>query len=207
MEEPTVANSLKGVLHADEVFVGASPRTSREHREKRTDKQPVAILVEKDGPKAHIKVVCDVTRDTLHKHILEVADPSSTIMTDEASVYRGIGEHFDGGHHSVSHVKGQYAKFEDGLIVSNNSAEAVAGIIQRSLYGVHIHVSRVHLQRYMNERQFQYSYRHLPDLDRVKLVLKGAVGKRLLYRRPTGSDPLLGGTPEGGTATTAPPQA
>ncbi len=192
MREEPVANSLKGVLHADEVWVGGSPRVARSKREHRTEKQPVAILVEHGGTKAHIRAVCDVTKDTLFKHIRTVADSSSTIMTDENTAYKGIGEYFDGGHHSVCHVKGQYGKKEDGLMVSNNTAEAVAGIIQRSLYGVHIHVSRPHLQRYLDERQFVFGNRDKSDVEKVMLVLKGAVGKRLTYRRPKQAEQVAG---------------
>lgn len=195
MHEEPVQNALKGVLHCDEAYIGGKPRKTRMNRENRTDKLPVAVLVERDGTKAYSRVMPNVTKANLFQHIKSVADPASTIMTDELGSYMGIGEHFDGGHYSVKHIAGEYAKREDGLTVSNNSAEGYIATLKRSIYGVHYHYSKVHAQRYISERDFMYSHRNESEVERVKLILKGAVGKRLTYRAPKGlrQGGLLGG--------------
>lgn len=41
-----------------------------------------------------------------------------------------------------------------------------------------------HLQRYLNEFDFRYSYRKITDPERTIAALQGIEGKRLTYRRP-----------------------
>lgn len=184
MRTEPVKDALKGTIEADEAFIGGKPRKHRSEREKYYEKQPIVVLVERETGRAYSKVVCDVTKNTLFNHILSVAAPSATIMTDEWRGYMGIGEHFDGGHHSVRHNIGQYAKKEDGKVVTSNTAESYIAILKRSIYGTHHHYSRVHAQRYIDERDFVFSNRDMSDVDRVLQVLRQASGKRLPYRAP-----------------------
>lgn len=181
MALPVEENMMGGVIHADEAYVGGKPRNKgNSKRGLGTNKQPITTLVERDGDRAYTRVVCRVTKDTLHSNILSVVRKDSTIMTDENFKYRGIGKHFTGGHHSVSHKKGEYSR--DG--VSSNTAESVFAIIKRSVYGIHHHYSKEHMQHYLNERDFMWTNRKSTDVQRAHLAIKGAEGKRLMYKKP-----------------------
>lgn len=46
------------------------------------------------------------------------------------------------------------------------------------------HVSEVHLSRYLAEFEFRYSNRKITDSERAACAVRGAEGKRLLYRGP-----------------------
>ncbi len=48
------------------------------------------------------------------------------------------------------------------------------------------HVSRGHLSRYCDEFAFRYENRKTSDGDRSGLIVKGAEGKRLIYKQPEG---------------------
>jgi hypothetical protein len=53
--------------------------------------------------------------------------------------------------------------------------------------GVYQHCGEQHLQRYLDEFDFRYSNRAalgIDDAERTTRLLKGAEGKRLMYRRP-----------------------
>ena len=40
------------------------------------------------------------------------------------------------------------------------------------------------MHRYLTEFDFRYSTRKVSDVERAELLLKGAQGKRLMYRQP-----------------------
>jgi hypothetical protein len=52
--------------------------------------------------------------------------------------------------------------------------------------GIYQHCSETHLQRYLDEFSFRYSYRirlGVDDSERTGIAIQGAEGKRLTYRR------------------------
>jgi hypothetical protein len=60
-----------------------------------------------------------------------------------------------------------------------NTAEGYFSILKRGIYG------EAHLNRYLSEFDFRYSYRiktSFDDLARMDRALAGIVGKRLTYR-------------------------
>jgi hypothetical protein len=54
-----------------------------------------------------------VNAKTLKPAIREHVDRSATVVTDEWSAYTGIGKEFEGGHQTVNHGAGEYAR-KDG---------------------------------------------------------------------------------------------
>ena len=107
---------LVGTIEVDETYVGGKPRTptkaqrekaEREGRElprpkrgRGTKKIPVVALVERGGRVVASPVQC-VTGAVLKDAIRTYVHPYSRIMTDELSLYQGIGEHFAGGHRTA----------------------------------------------------------------------------------------------------------
>ena len=73
--------------------------------------------------------------------------------------------------------------------VYTNTVEGYFSILKRGIYGVYLHVSEVHLKRYLAEFDFRYSNRiklGVDDIARTDLAVKGIVGKRLTYRTTRG---------------------
>lgn len=171
---PTM-DKLTGTVIVDEKYIGGKPRNPGE----RKPKIPVVTLVEKGG-RARSKATADVTGKTLRKFIMDNVDSSATIMSDENTAYRGIGKHFQGGHHTVNHSQREYARGE----VTSNEVESYYSNLQRGLIGTFHHVSPRHLGKYLLEFDMRWSTRKMNDTDRTFAALRGVAGKRLLYRAP-----------------------
>ena len=170
---------LAGTVECDETYVGGKPRpgTGPHKRGRGTSKTPVFVMVERNGG-IHRQVVADVTGKTLKNAIRESVDGGARIMTDELSSYNGIGEDFKGGHETVCHSAGEYARGD----VNTNTAESSFSLLNRGLVGIFHAVSKEHLHRYVGEFDFRWNTRRMNDGERVAAALKNAIGKRLPYR-------------------------
>lgn len=172
---------LSGDVECDEMYVGARrPRykgTSK--RGRGTSKIPVFVAVERQG-QLRRRVVADVTGQTLKAAIREEVDRQARIITDEHSSYQGIGSEFEGGHETVSHGTKEYARGD----VHTNTAESSHALVKRGIVGIYHNVSREYLHRYLWHFDFLWNNRQMNDGERTILGIKGAEGKRLMYREP-----------------------
>ena len=110
---------------------------------------------------------------------IKTGNRRATIMTDEHKGYAGIGEEYEGGHHTVKHSAGEYVRGN----VSTNSVEGYFSILKRGLNGIYHSVSKKHLHRYLAEYEYRYNNRNLTDGQRTVLAIKASEGKRLLYKQ------------------------
>jgi len=177
---------LTGVVEQDECWVGGKPRPKHGHPRKRlsseTNKQPVAVLVERDG-QAYCKVIDSASVAEL-KAVASKASTEAILMTDGLQQYLQVGPLFR-GHYSVNHSAGEYArKLESGLVAHNNTAESFFALLKRGHYGIFHQLSKHHLQRYCTEFAFRWKYRKTSDGHRMMAAVDGAEGKRLKYKTP-----------------------
>lgn len=172
---------LSGTVEADETYVGGKPRNKgpQNKRGRGTKKQPVFGMVERGG-RVRTQVVANVTSKTLKCAIREVVDNQARIMTDELSVYRGLGTEFSGGHEVVCHGLGEYARGDAHV----NTMESVFALVKRGMYGVYHSVSKRHLHRYLSEFDYRWNTRKMEDGQRTAQAIRSAAGKRLMYREP-----------------------
>src|SRR5208282_5213518 len=174
---------LKGIVEADETYVGGKPRPMRGKKcpgGRGTLKTPVFGMVERGG-NIHRRVVADVSAKTVVGILKKRVSVNATIMTDKYKIYHSLGEHFSGGHHSVDHGRRQYVRGD----IHTNTIESSFAIVKRGLMGIYHAVSREHLHRYLAQWDFVWNTRKLNDGERTALAIKGAEGKRLMYREPT----------------------
>jgi hypothetical protein len=66
-------------------------------------------------------------------------------------------------------------------------AQGYFALPKRGIAGTFHHVSKQHLQRYLDEIDFRYNARKIEDGDRAILTAKGTTGKRLKYRGSCGN--------------------
>ena len=138
-------------LEADEAFIGGKP-ANRAYRPIPA-KKAVMALVERDGRVRSFHVP-NVTASTLRPIIGRHAHTDSRFMTDESATYVGIGWNFaDYGY--VTHSAKEYVRGD----IYTNTVEGFFSILKRGIYGVYQHVSEAHLNRYLSEFDFRYSYR------------------------------------------------
>jgi transposase-like protein len=174
---------LTGTVECDETYVGGRPRyRGISKRGRGTNKTPVFAAVQRGG-ELRRRVVANVTGETLKAAIREDVDSGARIVTDENSAYRGIGLEYAGGHESVCHSTREYARGD----VHTNTAESSFALVKRGIMGIYHNVSREHLHRYLWQFDFLWNYRKLNDGERTERAIRGAEGKRLLYKGPTDS--------------------
>ncbi len=65
-----------------------------------------------------------------------------------------------------------------------NTAESFFALLKRGLVGTFHAVSKRHLHRYVNEFAFRWNHRRVEDGERTVAAIRGAVGKRLMYKQP-----------------------
>ena len=186
MAEDPLARKLEGMIEVDETYVGGKPRKGQKddegnviknRRGRGTKKTPVVALVERDG-NIKTRVVENVTANTLKAAIRENVNKQSTIMTDELPSYSGIGQEFNGGHETVNHSIGEYVR---GLFHTNTD-ESFFALLKRGVHGTFHHISKLHLHRYCDEFSFRWNGRKVNDGERAVLAIRGAEGKRLVYK-------------------------
>ena len=167
------------VVEADETYVGGKAR-NRATR-KPAPKKAVVALVERDGM-ARSFHVANVNAKTLRPLIVTNVVRSAHLMTDESPVYTGVGREFN-GHSSVNHSASEYVT--TGGFKHSNTVENFFSIFKRGVIGTYHHMSEAHLARYCREFDFRYNTRTLSDSERTIEAIKGARGKRLMYRQPS----------------------
>lgn len=163
-------------LEADWTYVGRKPGTKISKGAGHMN--PVMSLVQRDGGVRSFHVP-NVRGDTLRAVLAVHADRTSHFMTDEAAAFTEIGWNF-ASHGTVKHSEDEYVRGD----IHTNTIEGFFSILKRGVYGVYQHVSEAHLHRYLAEFDFRYSNRErlgVDDVQRAKIALAGARGKRLTY--------------------------
>jgi transposase-like protein len=173
---------LKGTVEVDETYVGGKPRkgTGKHKRGRGTKKTPVVALVERDG-NVRAKPVEQVTAKNLKAAIRENVQQEARIVTDELSAYTGVGNEFTGGHETVKHGAGEYARGD----VHTNTVESYFALLKRGVYGTFHHVGKQHLHRYCDEFSFRWDHRKVTDGVRTEAAIAKMEGKRLQYKATT----------------------
>lgn len=177
------------IVEADETFIvkqrGEATWTfSNEtgwvkHRDRR---QVIAFVLVERGGAARAMPLDNVTSRDLRHALKRHADTKSALMTDEWRGYRRPGREF-ASHDTVNHSVEEWVRGK----AHTNTAEGFFSIFKRGMRGVYQHCSEKHMARYLHEFAFRYSHRSalgVEDPERATLAIKGATGKRLLYRQP-----------------------
>jgi transposase-like protein len=173
-------------VEADETYVGG--KDSNRHASKRkgipgwSGKEAVISLVERSGAvRSHH--VASVTAKNVGKIVEEQLHPKTTLYTDHSRIYRGMKPRLRPTA-TINHSAGEYVRGD----VHTNTVEGYFSILKRGIMGVYHHVSEKHLKRYLAEFDFRYNERSALGIDdeaRTTRALRGVVGKRLTYRRPS----------------------
>lgn len=183
------APKLKGTIEIDECYVGGKPRyKGKSKRGRGTDKAPVLAMVERGGD-VRFRMMDRITVNRLREVIMENAELSCRIITDEFSIYNPIGYEFEGGHRRVNHSLGEYVK--KGTDIHSNTVESVFSLLKRGVMGTFHSVSKKHLPNYLNEFEFRVNTRKSSDGERVTAAIQACDGKRLEYRESVDNPPYL----------------
>lgn len=173
---------LSAEVEIDETFVGG--KNKNRHRNKKVkacqgrsfkDKVPVFGMYQRGGDLV-AKVVDNTQADTLLPYILRHIEPGSTVFTDGWE-YGSLKESYV--QRSVDHGRGLYGRTVmtgDGELidVTTNGIECAWSHFKRMVTGTYYHMSRQHLQKYVDEFVFRYNTRNYSKYERFDLLLRCA---------------------------------
>jgi len=168
-----------GIVEADETYIGQ--KKGKRIKRGGSNKFTVLTLVDRTGEARSFKID-RADMGTVIPIVRENIDQETTVMTDEATIYKALEVGFE-GHETVVHSKGEYGRGE----IHTNTVEGYFSIFKRGMKGVYQHCSEKHLHRYLAEYDFRYNNRvklGIDDQQRADALLQGVKGKRLTYRTP-----------------------
>ena len=120
--------------------------------------------------------------DTILGEIKKAVSTGSHIMTDDHRSYSGLAD-MEFKHDAVNHRDGEYVRCE----TNTNSIESVWAVLKRGVHGTFHHVSKKHLDRYVDEFTFRLNagkvQRHTTE--RLDSFVDAVAGKRITYERLT----------------------
>lgn len=155
---------LTGVIEGDETFIGGLNKNRHEDKKipesqgrSCKDKVPVIGILKRGG---HIiaKVVDNTSGESLIPFIEEkVTKDESILITDEWGGYNYLCKEIN--HVVVNHNEKEYVR---GAF-HTNTIEGFWSQLKRTIKGTHIHVSKRHLQKYVDEVGFRYEQRDHQD--------------------------------------------
>jgi len=167
-----------GPVEVDETFIGIEP--GQKKRGGTHHKMKVLSLIDRNTGRARSFVVDDLKKETLLPIIKENVAKEAVMMTDEATVYFSLRDHFS----QHEHVRHAIKEYSYGPITTNR-VEGYFSVFKRGMKGTYQHCSKKHLHRYLAEFDFRFSNRAargVDDTNRATKALLGVVGKRLMYR-------------------------
>lgn len=167
-------NELEGVVECDETFYGG--KNGNRHKDKKVekcqgrafkDKVPVLGMLQRGGKLTAI-VVGNTQRKTIEPLLKTFIKKDSKVITDEWHAYSKLNSDYD--HNIVNHVKKEYVNLDDNTIHSN-TIEGTWKIFKSSAKGMYNHVSKKHLQFYVDEFVYRYNTRDLTESDKFNWLL------------------------------------
>jgi transposase-like protein len=141
MKQEPLSSKLKGVIEADETFIGGKMRGKGCYAA-RQRKTPVAALVERNG-RARSFHLENISGKDFKRIVRQHIEQGAALMTDDSGLYDGIRDHF-GSHETVKHSLGEYVRRKRGKIIHTNTVEGFFSILKRGVIGTFHHVSKQH---------------------------------------------------------------
>ena len=99
--------------------------------------------------------------------------PTAQVYTDEAAAYNGLNR----SHETVKHSAREYVH---GM-AHTNGIESHWAMLKRGYVGVYHQMSAKHLPRYVAEFEGRHNSRRLDTDEQMRIMARGADGKRLRY--------------------------
>lgn len=171
---------LSGEVEIDETFVGG--KNKNRHADKKVkacqgrsfkDKVPVFGILQRGGG-IIAKVVDNTRAKTLAPYITKYVKENSIVYTDGWD-YGSLNMSYI--QRSVDHGVGYYGTSfvtNDGefIQISTNNIENAWSHLKRTIFGTYYHVSKKHMQKYVDEFVFRFNTKYHSDNQRFDLYLQ-----------------------------------
>ncbi len=150
---------LRGIVEADETYVGGRNRTPystrRERSRHRFDNKAIVLGAVERGGEVRLRLAPDAKSATVKAFLRNVIhDDAEAIYTDENRVYHGIADE-NTRHETVNHSADEWVHGQ----VHTNTVESVWSLFDRSVIGAYHKLSVKHLPAYLDEAAFRWNNR------------------------------------------------
>lgn len=149
---------LDGHVEMDEAYIGGVNH-GRGAKNARENKTIVFGMIERGGDLITEVMHPTPTTQKVLDQVLTYVRRGATVTTDESQLYKQlVGEGY--AHTAIQHRAKEYVRG----IHHTNSIEGFWAMLKRSIRGTHIHVSRQHLDKYLQEFEFRFNLRSCPEM-------------------------------------------
>jgi transposase-like protein len=163
---------MEGIVEVDETWIGGKMKNvhkkrKRKHKDWKYNKTIVVGMLNRGG-KVKCMVVPDRTYEIIKPILFSSVKKGSRLITDEHSGYNGMEYHFT--HNKVNHTGRVYSEGD----TSTNGVENFWSILKRGIKGVHHHVSKKHVDKYVQEFVFRHNVRNSSMIAKMELLIKNS---------------------------------
>ena len=169
-----------GPVEVDETYLGGKRSNMKAAKREALDgrgtkgKTPVVGIKDRASNRVRAKVVSRTDAKTLQAFVVEHADASATVYTDEAKAYRSLPYN----HEAVKHSVGEYVRGQ----AHTNGVESFWSTLKRAHKGTFHKISPKHLNRYVQEFAGKHNMRESGTLAQMRDTVARLIGRNLLYR-------------------------
>jgi transposase-like protein len=121
------------------------------------------------GGKMTAVVTSNTKRDSIQPIIKKYVAKGSTLISDDWMGYDGL--HKDYHQYTIKHSDKGYQHDYDSSVIHTNTIEGSWKIMKNSLRDMYNHVSRKHLQTYVDEFVYRFNTRKFIDSDRFNWLI------------------------------------
>jgi transposase-like protein len=177
---------LSGIIEIDETYVGGKRKGVYAGKKAKT---AVIGMRERGGDLKLRKVPCatsEVVKDLMTEH---VSKDARVIMTDDSVIYPFAMKGTGLKHRTVTHSKGEYARYTKSGTIHTNTVESAFSLLKRGIIGTYHQLSPKHMQRYLHEFEWRFNRRKEQSTMHDMVMRNLAKKKELPYKELTAGVP------------------
>lgn len=146
-------DQLRGHVEIDETYIGGKIKNKGHKNSPFHEKTVVLGMLERDGDVV-TTVLPEAKKYNLLPPIMTNVEDNSVVTTDGLAAYKTLGD-YEYTHETVDHTNYEWARG----IHHTNSIEGYWANLKRSVSSTHIHISKQHTQKYLDEFEYRHNAR------------------------------------------------